>query len=569
MTEFDLVVRAGTVVDGNGGPPRRADVAVSGGVVREVGRVSGRGRRELDADGAVVAPGFVDIHTHYDGQATWDQQLQPSSWHGVTTVVMGNCGVGFAPAVAKDHDRLIELMEGVEDIPGTALHEGLSWDWESFPQYLDTLDARTYDLDIAAQVPHAALRVLAMGERAAAYVVATEAEIEVMARLSREAVEAGALGFSTSRVLNHKSVTGERTPSFEAGAEELIEIARAIGRTGKGVLQVVTEYSDPEADFRLMRAMVKAAGRPLSVSLGQPHARPELYRQALELLTVANADGIPIKAQVPARGIGVLMGLQCTLHPFVMNPVWQQLAELPVAAQAERMADPAVKAAVLAAQSGVQNPDVTNGRFIYQYQHMFELTDPPDYEPSPDSTVLARAASTGRSPEDVAYDVMLASEGRGMLYLIISAYAYGSLDVVRELLTHEYTVPGLSDGGAHVGSICDGSFPTTLLQHWVRDRSNGLDLPFVIQRQCRDTARVVGLRDRGQLVPGFKADINVIDMEELRLHRPEMHYDLPAGGKRLLQRVDGYKHTIVSGVETYHDGESTGERPGRLVRGSK
>jgi N-acyl-D-aspartate/D-glutamate deacylase len=569
MSEYDLVIRAGTVVDGTGGAPQRADVAVADGVVVEVGRVSGTGRRELDADGTIVSPGFVDVHTHYDGQVTWDERLHPSSWNGVTTAVTGNCGVGFAPVEAADHDRLIELMEGVEDIPGIALQEGLEWDWKSFPDYLDVLAGRSYDMDVAAQVPHAALRVFAMGDRASAYEKATSEEIDLMAELARQAVEAGAIGFSTSRLLNHKSATGEVTPTYDAGADELIAIARAIGLTGRGVLQVVSDFLHPDIDteFGVLREMVRVSGRPLSFSLGQSSAHPLHHRQMLQRLTEANAAGLPMKGQVPARGIGLLLGLQNTLHPFMLNPVWQRLAGLPVAEQAARMSDPELRAEILAAQHSGPNLKMTNGSFISQFPQMYEMTDPPNYEPPLDSSVTARAARLGRTPEEVAYDALIASEGRGMLYLFIGGYGPTSFDATHEMLTHPHPIPGLSDGGAHVGSICDGSFPTTLLQHWVRDRDGArLDLPFVIQRQSRDTARAVGLTDRGELRPGFKADINVIDMDAIGVRLPEMHYDLPAGGKRLLQRVEGYKHTFVNGIETYHDGQATGELPGRLVR---
>jgi N-acyl-D-aspartate/D-glutamate deacylase len=568
MSEFDLVIRAGTVVDGTGAAPRRADVAVDGGLVVEVGHVSGTGRQELDADGAIVAPGFVDVHTHYDGQATWDARLQPSSWNGVTTAVMGNCGVGFAPVESDDHDRLIELMEGVEDIPGIALQEGLQWDWKSFPQYLDVLAARRYDMDVAAQLPHAALRVFAMGDRASAFERATEDEVDRMAELARQAVEAGAIGFSTSRLANHKSATGDLTPTYDAGADELVAIARAIGETGKGVLQVVSDFrTEVDNEFRMMQDMVRVSGRSLSFSLAQSSAAPLRHREMLQRLTEANAAGLAIRGQVPVRGIGLLMGLQNTLHPFMLNPVWQQLRDLPVAEQAARMSDPEVRAEILAVQLSDRSPNMTNGGFINQYNQMYEFTDPPNYEPSLDSSITARADRVGRRPEDVAYDALIASEGRGMLYLFIGGYGPTSFDATYELLTHPHTIPGLSDGGAHVGSICDGSFPTTLLQHWVRDRPGPrLDLAFVIQRQSRDTARAMGFTDRGELIPGLRADINVIDMDTVRVRLPEMHYDLPGGGKRLLQRVEGYKHTFVNGIETYRDGQATGALPGRLVR---
>jgi N-acyl-D-aspartate/D-glutamate deacylase len=570
MPEFDLVVRSGTVVDGSGAEPRTADVAVADGVIVEVGQVGGRGRREIDADGAVVAPGFVDIHTHYDGQAVWDSRLQPSSWHGVTTVVMGNCGVGFAPVAPHHRDMLIELMEGVEDIPGTALHEGLSWEWETFREYLDVLERRPRDLDVATQVPHAALRFEAMGSRAAALEPATEDEIEHMARLASDAVEAGALGFTTSRSINHKTKSGTVTPVYGTETRELTEIAAAVGRTGTGVLQLITDYPDLDDDFALLRSMSAASGRPLSVSLVQFNDRPELYREVLDRIAAANRAGYHIRAQVAARSMGMLLGLQCTLHPFITNPVWRSLSHLPVSEQAARMAKPEVKAAVIAAQTDEKLPNIPGGMRFDRLHILYELADEPDYEPTARDTIQARAQRAGVPALEFVYDLMIRQEGRTIFYQPFTNYAHGSLDAVREMLTHPYTIPGLSDGGAHVGAICDGSFTTTLLQHWVRDRDHDrLDLPFVVQRQARDTARAVGLLDRGELAPGFKADLNVIDMDVLTLHSPTMSFDLPAGGRRFLQRAEGYRHTIVSGVETYQDGAATSSLPGRIVRGAQ
>ena len=567
MAAHDLVVRGGTVIDGDGGPPRTADVAVDGARIVEVGRVSGSGRREVDADGAVVAPGFVDIHTHYDGQATWESRLQPSSWHGVTTVLMGNCGVGFAPARPEHHDRLIELMEGVEDIPGIALHEGLAWNWRSFDEYLDALEQRPHDVDLATQVPHAALRVHAMGERAAAHEEATAEEIAQMAALAKAAVQAGALGFSTSRTLNHKSIDGELTPSYAAGADELAAIAAAIGTTGTGVLQVVSDFPEPVEEFALLRRMVAESGRPLSVSLVQFPQDAERHRQVLGMLERAWADGLPIRAQVAARPVGMLLGLANTLNPFMTNPVWRRFADLTADEQAARMSEPAVRAEILAAQTRDKDLGRLGGTMIHRYELMYELTDPPNYEPSPADSIAARAARAGGDPVGLAYDILAAG---GMLYLTALNYLAGNLDDVHEMLVHPHTLPGLSDGGAHVGTICDGSFPTTLIQHWTRDRAGAkLELPFVVQRQARDTARAVGLGDRGVLRPGYRADLNVIDVDGLRLHRPEMRYDLPAGGRRLVQRADGYRHTFVAGQQTYADGEPTDALPGRLIRGPR
>jgi N-acyl-D-aspartate/D-glutamate deacylase len=570
VSAYDLVIRGGRVVDGNGGPPRTADVAITGGVIAEVGPALGRGRREVGADGALVTPGFVDIHTHYDGQATWDERLLPSSWHGVTTAVMGNCGVGFAPAIPGHRQRLIELMEGIEDIPGTALHAGLRWDWETFDQFLCSLAMRPHDIDFATQVPHAALRVHVMGERALAGEAATPDDVAAMAGLARAGVEAGALGFTTSRTLNHRSVTGELTPTYDADVAEVAGIAAGLGASGRGVLQLVADFLDVQADLDVILAMARASGRPVSVSLIEITPRPGAFRQVLSGLAAAGKEGLVVRAQVAARAIGLLMGLQCTLHPFMTNPVWREIAGRTAAEQARVMHEPAVKAAVLAAQTEARNRNLIGGALIHKYELMYELTDPPSYEPDPGDTIAARAAREGRAGEDLAYDILTGDEGRAMLYVTAANYVGGSLDSVHEMLAHPCTLPGLSDGGAHVGTISDGSFPTTLLAHWARDRRSGrFPVEYIVQRQARDTARAVGLGDRGVLAPGYRADVNVIDLDRLGLRRPEMHFDLPGGGRRLLQRAEGYLHTFVRGQETYAAGEPTGALPGRLVRGAQ
>jgi N-acyl-D-aspartate/D-glutamate deacylase len=561
MAAHDLIIRGGTVLDGTGSPARTADVAISDGVVTEVGRVDGSAAQELDADGLLVTPGLVDIHVHYDGQATWDDRLIPSAWHGVTTVVAGNCGVGFAPVRPADHDRLIQLMEGVEDIPGAALHEGLPWTWQSFPEFLDELDGRRYDVDLATHVPHGALRLHVMGERGAQRELATPEDIEAMAALAKQAVEAGAIGFSTSRTRNHRSSNGELTPTLTADADELLGIARAIGATGAGVLQVVSDFDDVDAEFGLFRSMSEASGRPLSFSLAG--IRPESWPRQLDLLERANAEGVTMRGQVSARAIGILLGLQCTLHPLLGNPVFtEEVASLPVAEQARALADPDRKQRILAAAAARS--------MLGRFGHMFELGDPPDYEPDPSTSVEARAAREGRDPLEYAYDLLLQDEGRTFLYMPIINWFDDRLDAVGAMLAHEHTVPGLSDGGAHVGTICDASFPTTLLSYWGRDRPEGrLDLAYLVRQHTKDTAETVGLLDRGVLAPGYRADVNLIDFEALRPRRPEMRHDLPAGGKRLLQRADGYQTTIVKGQVTYQDGEPTDALPGRLLRGGR
>ncbi len=567
MATYDLVVRGGTVIDGNGSAPRTADIAVADDTITEVGAVVGRGRLEIDADGALVTPGFVDIHAHYDGQATWDHHLTPSSWHGVTTVVMGNCGVGFAPVRPSDHGRLIELMEGVEDIPGAALHEGLTWEWQSFAEYLDAVAAVPHDIDLAAQVPHGAVRLHVMGERGAAREPATAEEIAQMAEIVAAGVAAGALGFSTSRTMNHRTSRGEPTPTLTASQDELIGIARALGQLGSGVLQVVSDHVDRDDEFHMFRRMVAESGRPLSFSLVQNPFEPESFHSVLARIDRARADGLAITAQVSARGIGLLLGLPCTLHPFMNNPVFAEIADLPVIDQARAMADEGFKARVLEAAAGDKVRKLGGG-LIHRFEAMFELRDPPDYEPDPSDSIAARAARAGRDAVDFVYDLIASDGGGTLLYLPALNFAAGNLDAVGVMLRHEHTVPGLGDGGAHVGTICDGSFPTTLLAHWGRDRLHDrIDLPFLVQRQCRDTARTVGLMDRGVLAPGFRADLNVIDFQRLRARRPEVRYDLPAGGRRLVQRADGYLHTFVAGREVMRNGEPTGALPGRLVRG--
>ena len=566
MTEHDLVIRGGTVVDGTGAPARGADVAIDHGVITAVGVVDGAATRTIDASGLLVTPGFVDIHCHYDGQASWGERMIPSSWHGVTTVVVGNCGVGFAPVRPADHQRLIELMEGVEDIPGTVLHEGLAWNWQSFPEFIDSLADRPFDVDVAVQVPHGALRLHVMGERGARREAATPSDIDAMARLARGAVEAGALGFTTSRTLNHRTSTGEYTPTLTAEADELVGIAKAIGATGKGVLQVVSDFADVDAEFAIFRRMAEESGRPLSFSLVQ--VRGDAWRRQLELLAAANADGVTMRAQVAPRAVGLMLGLQCTLHPLLLNPVYGEIAALPIAERVAVMADHAFRRRVLDAGASPRDGSKIGGSLLHAFHRMFELGDTPDYEPDRESSIAARAAREGRDPLDLAYDVLLRDGGKGFLYLPSLNYADGNLDAVGEMLADPNSVVGLGDGGAHVGTICDASFPTTMLSLWARDRERGrLDLPFAVERQTRATARTVGLLDRGVLAPGYRADVNVIDFERLTARRPEIRHDLPAGGKRLVQAADGYVATLVAGEVTYENGNACGPLPGRLVRG--
>ncbi len=561
----DIIIRGGLVYDGSGGAPVQADVGVKDGLITQVGLINGTAREEIDARGKIVTPGFVDVHTHYDGQATWDSRMQPSSWHGVTTVVMGNCGVGFAPCQGEDHDRLIRLMEGVEDIPFPVLAEGLKWNWESYPDYLDALQDRHFDVDIGSQLPHAALRVFVMGERGANREPATETDIAAMSAIAKRSAEAGALGFSTSRTLNHRTSDGQPTPTLTAGEDELTGIAMGLAAAGKGVLQFVSDFRDPEEEFAMMRRIVEASGRPLSFSMVQSPANAGSYKVLLKELEDAVAAGLQMKAQVPVRPVGVLLGLELTVNPFSTYPLYREISRLPLAERVEKLTDPDFRAQLLA-----HRPEGPMRGMMSNFDNMYLMTPVPDYEPTKDQTIAAESARRNVSPEDVALDHMLTNGGRGMIYVPLLNYTEGDLAPALEMLTHKDCVPGLSDGGAHVGMICDGSFPTSLLTHWTRDRTRGPKLPIehVIKAQCQDTARAVGLFDRGLLAPGYRADINVIDYDNLVLHAPSVAYDLPAGGRRLIQKADGYSVTMVAGQITYRDGEPTDALPGRLLRGA-
>ena len=561
----DLVIRGGTVVDGSGGPMREADVAVSGGRITVVGQVPASGREEIDARGRLVTPGFVDLHTHYDAQATWASQILPSSCNGVTTVLMGNCGVGFAPVRPEDHDRLISLMEGVEDIPEVVMKEGLPWTWASFPDYLDTLAARRFDVDVATQVPHAALRVFVMGERGANREEATADDRAAMARLAAEGVRAGAFGFSTSRLLQHRTAEGEPIPSYGAAEAELVEIAAAIGRTGRGWLQVVGDYGEAiDAEFALLRRLVECSGRPLTFTLLQTHRYPEQWRDLLARVDAANADGLPIYGQIRGRPTSTLLGFELSENPFLGCPSWQDLTPLPLAERVAILRDPAFRARLLAEPGGTRG----QVRRLRDWANLYVLGDPAEYEPDPSTSIAAQAEREGVDPAALAYDRMLANDGRGVLYHPMTNYAGGDMAAVYEMLGHPHTLIGLGDGGAHVGIMCDATDMAHTLSHWTRDRSRGPrhGIEAMVHRLTEANARAMGLADRGRIAPGLRADINVIDYDRLRLRGPEVHYDLPAGGKRILQRSDGIDATLVAGTVTWRNGEATGALPGRLLR---
>ena len=567
---IDLTIRGGLVVDGTGSEPFEADVAVAGGRIVEIGKVGGRAREEIDASGRIVTPGFVDIHTHYDGQVTWENRLVPSSYHGVTTVVMGNCGVGFAPCRPDQHEMLIQLMEGVEDIPHPVLVEGLPWTWETYPQYLDVLASRRYDMDVCGYLPHAPLRVYVMGQRGADRAPATAGELARMARIVREALQAGAMGVSTSRTFFHRSSDGRSTPSFEAAEDELMALASALQASATGAMQLITDFDDPDQTLALLRRLVERSGRPLSVSLLEGSYGPMTLRwhDVLDWAAEATAAGLPIRAQVLSRAIGVMLGHELTLNTFYTCESYVKLAGLPFAERIRALRDPQLRGRILA-ESADPNPTIVLGRLAREFDHMFILGDPPDYEQPLEQSIAARARRAGVTPEELVYDLMLERDGRNNLYVTLCNYEYGSLDSSLAMMRHPGAVLGLGDGGAHCGTICDGSYPTFMLTHWVRDRTRGerLPLPQVVKWLSEDTARAVGLLDRGRIAVGCKADMNVIDLDGLHLYAPEVVHDLPAGGRRLVQRAEGYAATIVGGSIVHRDGVQTGLLPGRLVRG--
>jgi N-acyl-D-aspartate/D-glutamate deacylase len=568
--DFDLVIRNGTVVDGTGAPSREGDVAVKGGRIAAVGRVSGSGAEEIDAKGKLVTPGFVDIHTHYDGQAVWDPYTAPSSWHGVTTAVMGNCGVGFAPCKPADREKLVELMEGVEDIPGPVMHEGLKWTWESFGEYFQALDAKERDMDLCALLPHAAVRVYVMGDRAIRHEKATAADIAAMRVIARDAVRAGAFGFSTSRTISHKSLTGEYTPTLRATEDELAGIAMGLRDAGAGFLEFVSDWTEPDtkSEFDMLRRVVEKSGRPAVFSVSRRHEekRRDQWKELVAYADQAIADGLSLRAVTAPRAVGVLLGLEGSQNPFSGTPTYKSIAKLPLAERVARMRDPEVRRKILSEDpiAGATFPLIRR----LQYAHMYRFGNPPNYLPKREDSIEEMAKRRGMTAPELAYDMLLEDEGRAFILCPISNYPNWSLDGTEEMLANPNVIMGLGDGGAHVGFILDAGYPTWLLTHWGRERKRW-PVEELVRRLTSDTASAAGLGDRGIIAPGKKGDLNVIDYAGLEAGKPYVAFDLPAGGRRLMQKVKGYEATIVSGRVTYRQGEATGALPGRMVKGQR
>ena len=580
---FDLKITGGLIYDGDGGEPLRANIAVKDGRIAEIGACDGDAKQTIDAKGSIVTPGFVDLHTHYDGQISWDEELKPSINHGVTTVIMGNCGVGFAPVRPADHDRLIRLMEGVEDIPGTALHEGLSWNWETFPDYMNAIDAMPHTIDFGVMIGHDPVRVYAMGERASAFEQASDEDIAEMQRIVREAMEAGAAGFSIGRTDVHRTADGDWTPSAEAAEKELVALSGALADLDHGVLQIVNDFNlEREGDqfhdeFKIVESFVRAGnGKPASISLMQRDMKSNDWQRILDETDRLNKDGVNFNVQVAPRAIGVFQGLQCTFHPMMAQPSYIEIKDKPLEKRVKIMRDPAFKKKCLAATPvtlagpGSSVPpiaDVMIAAIEMVANKFFRLGEKPDYEQPQDKSLGAEARADGVTAMEKLYDTLLELDGKQLIYFPIYNYTDFNYDNVHAMLTHPKALPGLSDGGAHVGTICDASFPTYLLTHWCRDRDHGkISLSRAIQMLTADGADYLGLKDRGRLKVGLRADINIIDHEKLALGAPRMIKDLPAGGQRLLQPVSGYRATFVKGEQVVANDEVTKARPGRLVR---
>ncbi|MEI6439294.1 MAG: D-aminoacylase [Alphaproteobacteria bacterium] len=565
----DLIIRNGTLVDGTGAPPVRGDIAIDGDRIVQVGTVTGSARKEIDALGMVVTPGWVDIHTHYDGQATWDPLLAPSSWHGVTTAIMGNCGVGFAPVRPQDHNFLIELMEGVEDIPGAALAEGIDWQWERFPEYLDALESKKRAIDVGVHVPHGAVRAYVLGDRCNTDYAPNADEIAEMAEHVREGVMAGALGFSTSRTLLHKDKQGIHVPGTFAGSDEMLALGLAMKGLNHGVFEMVSDHLGDDDEWAWVKAFAQETGLPVTLVATSAGAYEgnKMYNIAEE----SRLQGMDIRPQIAGRPTGVLHGLQSNFHVFVGHPTYAKaVAPLDLEGRVAALKRPDIRAAILGENSGIRSAIMGSDMTEFLFR-IFPLGDNPNYEPDREASVSGMAADAGISPLEMMYDLLIREDGKELFYQPLGGYNTYNFDFFRKNMQHPNVLFGLSDGGAHCGVIADAGMPTFILTYWARDRVKGERFPleFLVRKLTSDTARAYGLNDRGELKPGMLADINIIDFERLRLFRPEAVHDLPAGGKRLVQRVEGYRYTLKSGEVTFDDGEFTGALPGTLVRGGR
>ncbi|WP_193088827.1 amidohydrolase family protein [Advenella sp. FME57] len=565
----DILIRGGTLVDGTGAATYTGDLSIRDGKIVNVGGKGSNAARVIEAQGCLVTPGWIDIHTHYDGQATWDPYLSPSTWHGVTTAIMGNCGVGFAPVKAERRDWLIKVMEGVEDIPGSVLSEGIRWDWETFPEYLDALDRSPKALDIGAQVPHSALRTYTMGDRAIHHDEASPADLIAMRDILREALEAGAVGFSTARTFLHKYDERKYPPGTFATEDELMALGTMMGELGYGVFQMTGNHPAMEQEMPWLKALARHNNLPVLFNLQQTDGAPDVWKRIAESLDEARDEKIPLMGGISGRPLGILFSWQSTLHPFIAHPTFQAMQHLPPDQLIAALRKPEIRRKIMNEQAGLR--DRRAERLFSTFSKIYPLGDNPDYEPLPEESVAAIAARSGHPALEIIYDMMLENDGKAILYFPSFNYSYENLDHLHQLLLHENTVNSLSDGGAHCGYICDVSMPTFMLSYWARDRKRGPQLPleWVVKRQTSDTARVYGLHDRGLLVEGHKADINIIDPDAIRLYGPEMAYDLPAGGRRLVQRADGYVATLVNGQTTFENGRPTGDLPGQLLRGRR
>jgi len=566
---FDLAIRNGTVIDGSGSTGKVCDVGIKGDRIVAVGTDIGKAQRDIDADGLLVTPGWVDVHTHYDGQVTWDPMLTPSSWNGVTTVVMGNCGVGFAPVETGKEDYLIQLMEGVEDIPGAALAEGIQWKWETFPEYMDAIEALPHAIDFATQVPHGAVRTYVMGKRGANNEKATEEDVTAMAAIVKEGLEAGALGFSTTRTILHRAKDGELAPGTTADREEVIGIGRAMGEVGHGVFEVASDLAPEEEELSWMRQIGRETGLPVTFACLQNNEDSSQWKRLLAAVEEDRAAGGTLTPQVAQRPAGVLFSWESSGHPFILHAGYQTVASLPLPERVAALNDPALRREILDNPPDLSELPEVFTRSLLAWNNMFPLGEPIDYEPGPEKSILAIAERQGVTPEELAYDTMLERSGKGIIYMPLLGYSDGDFEALREMMLHPNAIFGLSDGGAHCGLICDASMPSYLLTHWARDRTRGARIPIekLVHNQTQRTAHFYGMRDRGLIAEGMKADINIIDFDKLTIHPPEMVYDLPANARRLVQKVDGYRYTLCSGEIIRQDSKDTGAMPGKLVRG--